>query len=394
MGMAASQARLLAITARIHDVEFQAQSIQNAKVQLATQSDQVYNEYLAALDATTLTVKQPNGNLITANFNNLCSRGKADLAQNYAIIDNKGRLIVEKDVYDAYKAYNGDKSGEAFAMFMCGGENGIGKATENGLSYQEGLNSAEEAVYEQVAKENPTSSIVNKHENVLNILNEIVKESNLKDAEGKPLQPKNIYDASIVEQGTPEQKKAYKEAMDSYRNTLYKSKGAEIYRNAMNITEKFDPETDFPWDDFNFYKDIFKQIEHYGGCVSIESFNGTLSGDAANNSEWLKSMVETGLFTIDTYKVDNSTGELKSSTTSPSSDTYLGYTATTSIDKEALAKAEAKYEHDLKQIDKKDKRFDLSLSKLETERTALTTEYDSVKKVIEDNIERTFGIFS
>ena len=394
MGMAASQARLLAITARIHDVEFQAQSIQNAKVQLATQSDQVYNEYLAALDATTLTVKQPNGNLITANFNNLCSRGKADLAQNYAIIDNKGRLIVEKDVYDAYKAYNGDKSGEAFAMFMCGGENGIGKATENGLSYQEGLNSAEEAVYEQVAKENPTSSIVNKHENVLNILNEIVKENNLKDAEGKPLQPKNIYDASIVEQGTPEQKKAYKEAMDSYRNTLYKSKGAEIYRNAMNITEKFDPETDFPWDDFNFYKDIFKQIEHYGGCVSIESFNGTLSGDAANNSEWLKSMVETGLFTIDTYKVDNSTGELKSSTTSPSSDTYLGYTATTSIDKEALAKAEAKYEHDLKQIDKKDKRFDLSLSKLETERTALTTEYDSVKKVIEDNIERTFGIFS
>ena len=116
------------------------------------------DEYLAALDATTLTVKQPNGNLITANFNNLCSRGKADLAQNYAIIDNKGRLIVEKDVYDAYKAYNGDKSGEAFAMFMCGGENGIGKATENGLSYQEGLNSAEEAVYEQVAKENPTSS--------------------------------------------------------------------------------------------------------------------------------------------------------------------------------------------------------------------------------------------
>ena len=36
----------------------------------------------------------------------------------------------------------------------------------------------------------------------------------------------------------------------------------------------------------------------------------------------------------------------------------------------------------------------LELSKLETERTALTTEYDSVKKVISDNIERTFGIFS
>ena len=44
MGMAASQARLLTITARMHDVEYKAQSIQNAKIQLSTQSDQVYQE--------------------------------------------------------------------------------------------------------------------------------------------------------------------------------------------------------------------------------------------------------------------------------------------------------------------------------------------------------------
>mgnify|MGYP003321505809 CR=1 FL=1 len=80
--------------------------------------------------------------------------------------------------------------------------------------------------------------------------------------------------------------------------------------------------------------------------------------------------------------------------TSPSSDISIGYTQTTTIDKTALAKAEAKYEKDLRDIDKKDKQYDLTLSKLESERTALTTEYDSVKKVIEDNIERTFGIFS
>ena len=42
----------------------------------------------------------------------------------------------------------------------------------------------------------------------------------------------------------------------------------------------------------------------------------------------------------------------------------------------------------------KDKSFDLDLSKLETERNSLTTEYDSVKKVIDDNVKRTFGIFS
>ena len=92
--------------------------------------------------------------------------------------------------------------------------------------------------------------------------------------------------------------------------------------------------------------------------------------------------------------IDSKTGKVELDTTSPSSDTCLAYTPTSTIDNRALAKAEAEYEHKMKQIDKKDQQFDLDLSKLETERTALTTEYESVKKVIEDNVDRTFGIFS
>ena len=55
MGLAASQARLLALTARIHDVEYQAQQVQNAKLQLAILEDAVYKKYNDALDAQTLT---------------------------------------------------------------------------------------------------------------------------------------------------------------------------------------------------------------------------------------------------------------------------------------------------------------------------------------------------
>ena len=64
---------------------------------------------------------------------------------------------------------------------------------------------------------------------------------------------------------------------------------------------------------------------------------------------------------------------------------------TGSIDTKAIKVAEAKYEHDLKEIEQKDKQFDLTLTKLETERQALTTEYESVKKVVEENIDRTFN---
>ena len=136
-----------------------------------------------------------------------------------------------------------------------------------------------------------------------------------------------------------------------------------------------------------------KQIVLAGGCVSIADSNGT-DGDAANNSEWLKNMIQCGKISIEIVNQDKKTGQVSFNTTSPDSDTYVSYTTTTTIDKSALAKAEAEYEHKTKQIDQKDKKFDMDLSKLETERTALTTEYESVKKVISDNIERTFGIFS
>ena len=93
MGMAASQARLLCITARIHDVEYQAQSIQNAKTQLATLSDAAYQEYLRELDDTTLTIKALDGNgdikRVVATFNNLCSRNRVKSSDDkeYAIYD-------------------------------------------------------------------------------------------------------------------------------------------------------------------------------------------------------------------------------------------------------------------------------------------------------------------
>ena len=108
MGMAASQARLLTITARMHDVEYQAQSIQNAKIQLATQSDEVYQDYLEALDATTLTVKDSNGNTISANFNNLWGRNAVDTVINkYAIQDEHGNLIKEfESAVSADRYYN------------------------------------------------------------------------------------------------------------------------------------------------------------------------------------------------------------------------------------------------------------------------------------------------
>lgn len=50
MGLAASQARLLNLTARMHDIEYKAQNLEAQKLQMANESTQVYKEYETALN--------------------------------------------------------------------------------------------------------------------------------------------------------------------------------------------------------------------------------------------------------------------------------------------------------------------------------------------------------
>ena len=532
MGMAASQARLLTITARIHDVESQAQSIQNAKIQLSTQSDQVYQKYLDALDATTLTVKNSNGEKIVANFNNLCGKNAVETGEKYALRTSRGQLIVSdeiKDGYDEFMYSVGENNPQAFALFMMNEDGYTEPNTNTNISHDitnkvdiidkidfdkvqwnnkfnnlltqvavlstakkyqlEGVkisseassvlaqrdelikkaqfanlsdkdkdeymtltavsnaitkadlgmadilggrklaelstteakkyNSLQTSKLQLVATQGKLQNLIslgtlsseqeqevdkltaNRYNLITNILNSGDFMSNLEKAENKVANNhldnqmlQSLSDSMITllngrdyNDLTDEEKDKYDELEFAYRNQLYNSYAEEIYTEISG-------DDDFDYEEFSYYVSIFNQIQAAGGnCVSISDYDGT-SGDAASDSDWLTNMIECGKITIEIVNTDSKTGLVSFDTTSPTSDTYVDYTETASIDKKALAKAEAEYEHELKQIDQKDKKYDMDLSKLETERTALTTEYESVKKVINDNIERTFGIFS
>ena len=72
MGMSASQARFLSITARIHDLEYQAQTIENAKLSLTNDSNVAYEEYCEGINASKYQLKVVTGGEI----------GKVDLTYN------------------------------------------------------------------------------------------------------------------------------------------------------------------------------------------------------------------------------------------------------------------------------------------------------------------------
>jgi hypothetical protein len=113
------------------------------------------------------------------------------------------------------------------------------------------------------------------------------------------------------------------------------------------------------------------------------------TGEEGNH--WFKNMVEAGLVTIQVF--DDNTYEKEWSDTSFATSTNNNYLQEVQ-DETYLKKAEAEYEHELGIINKKDTKYDTELSKLETERSSITTEIESIGKVKQENIERTFGIFS
>ncbi|MCR5265121.1 MAG: hypothetical protein K6E29_00830 [Cyanobacteria bacterium RUI128] len=60
MGLSSSQARLLTLTARMHQIEYKAAKLEAMKLQMANESKKVYDEYLDALEATKVQVKVLN----------------------------------------------------------------------------------------------------------------------------------------------------------------------------------------------------------------------------------------------------------------------------------------------------------------------------------------------
>jgi len=393
MGLAASQARLLSITARMHDVEYQAQNIMNQKVALATQEDAAYKDYCDALDAKKIQVAFGVGSstqYIDATFHNVCTFDETGSRKcQYALTDAQtGMMVVEDEVYENYRDYANDKYSFAWAMlgFIESGSysdfswsdnwgNNVGVNAGDGDEGADGhilmlMTDAEEIVYNNHSDDAKLAGAHKEYEEAL---------------EGNDFNKQ-------------------KDALENFRKILYSNAAwkNEIY-DIMRLDKSEDKETSlsnktyisgFPDDfdetmnrEFEYYVKLFEGIENSGGCVTLSKYS---KGEITDN-EWFNNMINSGTLILNMYNTDGpKKGWSETSVATSISNNYLKE----SQDEADLKKAEAKYEHELNQIKRKDAEFDKDLQKLETERTALKTEMDSIKKVKDDNIERTFGIFS
>ena len=306
MGMSSSQVRLLALTARLHDVEFQAQAIQHSKLQLADSADAAYNEYVAALDET-----------------------------KYQMEVFTGTEFQFQDV--TYQAMINTSASNSHNMYL------LTDAFTNQVMLPKAL--------------------INKLDNYEKIV------------EGVTI--KGFVRADGVDK-----------FLDLIAEYL---KGTGATKDNLSLTEQ------------NYWSSVFYQV--YGHYERDEQGNNkyvnglglkAIPDEVMTDGDWLQKMVENAYAVIRkmSYKEEYDTVSQEKfnifAQSSVSTDTSLRETH----DDIKLRLAEAKYESDNRKIDQKEKQLDMQLSKLETERQAITTEYDSVKKVISDNIERSFKTFN
>ena len=125
-----------------------------------------------------------------------------------------------------------------------------------------------------------------------------------------------------------------------------------------------------------WYTNLFERMTQ-GGYETIE--NGL-----ASSGEWLQFALESGLITMEQVDVKRAWVSTVYSNCSNITESQIDIDVTV---------AEAEYNKTMKEIEAKDKRYDIELKNIDTEHQSLQTEYDSIKSVIEKNVARNFKMF-
>ena len=100
MGLSASQARLLNLTARMHDIEYKAQNLEAQKLQMANESQQVYSEYETALNKTKIQQKDISQSGATF-FKNITAATLKDGGYSFEVAVGASKGKVYKDMAKA-----------------------------------------------------------------------------------------------------------------------------------------------------------------------------------------------------------------------------------------------------------------------------------------------------
>lgn len=444
MGMAASQARLLSITARLTNNENSGQSISYSKQRLADQTQQITNEYNEALNTTKLTVLTGfNGSDATytdISYETMTGKQMAANTKQYVVTDTKGRILVTEDIANAYKQSAGNYNQFLAKLGYSQSDMQVQNVAKTNKSDKadavQKIHDAWDKYFASVGIECDDDD----HKGFL----EQYKWTNVIDTndKGEFLDQKGnvISSAEVASKGYSSVGSGYVSravigkdgtATGEYQAINYEGTSDEskqLYDYAMAITEAFmrtdesiatdqksknqayvigDYKSAIFSDnkaDLAYYKNIFSKMqssgyftytnipakanadsEHYKYASVGTGTAGNVQKSPLKDNTVFEAALRDGSLRLEYY----STTSKEFKTTTISEDNCIQEVA----DERAIARAESKYNQDMQDLENQDKKLDLELKKLDTEHSALQTEYDSVKNVVDKNVENSFKTF-
>ncbi len=408
MGMAASQATLLGLTTRMHDLTLKAQNIERYKLDLALDQDEAYKKYCDAMDATKIQIGRKNAatggvSYIDACFDTVCGFQPLNCTQYSLVNSQNGRVIVTPEIKEIYNQNRHDKY--TFAWAAMGYDEQFGWDTlgpwgscttdghkfigiESNVNY--GIENADFPL--TLPAGSPPAGFGT--DLYMSEAEYLVFCAHYEQGGNDPLNVayENLLDASRNGASISERKKLLAE----FRSQLYKY--PQEILNAMNMPKNEAPgdPTEIPtnipdefsdnmnWSymrtQFLYYEELWEQITEAGGCEEIDS----MYTSGQEGIDWFNAMVTSGRVHIYTLDLEKDKGwEL---TTIASADNNMQEVS----DEEAAKKAETEYQYELNKIKVKDNRYDMELKKLETEKQACEKAIETSKQARNDNINRAF----
>lgn len=172
----------------------------------------------------------------------------------------------------------------------------------------------------------------------------------------------------------------------------------EAYKDALdNLPAKQIPDENDP--KYQWYTNLWFRMGGLSDAEKQDNQNNykILDDYYMYNENWLKFALEHGIVTMEQVQFQEE-GETINEKMNQYAWTAIQYGNCADLvevtDDVAIAKAEAEYQRKTADIQAKDKKYDNDLKKLDTTHNALQTEYDSIKSVIDKNVERSFKAFS
>ena len=360
MGMAASQARFLGLTARKSNTEYEGQQINQQRTTLANQSANYYNQLLG------MTVPVPPSVADYTKTTYTFEDGSLSNSISTMVAQKDGKYLIS---YTA--SWTNDFSVVSTASTIYTRKNTAKEGQPTNYEYYVG------------AKK----------------LRKLGEGFNV-DAEGKYVADADGYEDEYLKSLSADQLKNLIEEENKYKAQLTEKYGESAKGYMVRYVQNTSTGT---WSPYFVNKDVLESDDtKFSDTGSSQSAIKTYTIGSAKETEEIKG--------VEARLEQDSTGRIISITLNPDDPaTKVTYAVTTNTVTDQAKYNDAmnqyeydKYEYDqsiqninakIEVIQSEDKNLELRLKQLDTEQDAIQTEMDAVQKVIEKNTESTFKTF-